>query len=836
MENTHHYALAAAAGFVWNEGASELIRQLASQLGIVGRRCAFFKDGATEFRENILALLPLIEAIKYSGAELPEKRQVELDRLSRLLRDGVELTHKLLASKGWHHIYEKLRLQRQMDNIEREICRFIRFLPVYIMADVQQMRAEMAERFDSYERSKQRTEQSLWDVRFGTGAYVAEAVRIQQEAEAEWGGGEGVIVALENGKRIVREMLIGRDDQHIVGIHGIGGSGKTTLAREVIRDAQVKAHFSDRILFLTVSQSPNMDVLKARIKSFFMGLNGYASYEQLAQWTLHHNLPDEQPRLIVLDDVWTDQALRQLEFRIPGCKTLVVSRFNFYTIYSLKYEMEILSEGDAMAVFCQSAFGQRAIRPGFNETLVKQVVSECEGLPLALKVIGASLRDQEEIYWKSAKARLSKGEPISDTHRSLLSERMAISVDYLQPNVRECFLDLGAFPEDMKIPLDILVRIWVETRGIDEEEAYAIVADLSNKNLLTLVQDARAGDSYSSCFEISITQHDVLRDLAIQLSNQGEINARKRLVMPRRERKLPGDWDRNSERPFQAQIVSVHTEQMEEMDWQQMDFPKAEVLIINFSAEDYFLPPFIDNMPNLRALIVINHGTTNAVLRNFSVFSNLANLQSLWLEKICVPQLTDMTIPLCNMKKICIVLCKINNSLDPSRVDIPQIFPGLVDLTIDHCDDLFQLPSGICGLSRVRNLSITNCHSLQKLPADLDRLSNLEILRVYACPNLKSLPQSVCELSSLKYLDISQCVNLTQLPEGISRMTSLEKIDMRECPQVMHLPMSFRSMKSLRNVICDEEVTWGWKEVAKDVPNLNIKIAEKCFTLDWLDE
>ncbi|KAI4339879.1 hypothetical protein MLD38_024769 [Melastoma candidum] len=409
----HYAALAAPAGFVLNEGASELIRQLASQLGIVSRRCAFFRGRAAEFRENVLNLLPIIQAIKYSGVELPEKRQVELDKLSRLLRDGVELTHKLLASKSWQ-VYQNVRLWKQMEKIEKEISRFIQLLPVYIMADVQQMRADVqqmrvenAARFDSCERSNQRIEQSLWEVRFGTGAYVAEAVRIQQEAEAEWGRGDGVIVALENGKRIVREMLIGRDDQHIVGIHGIGGSGKTTLAREIIRDAQVKAHFGDRILFLTVSQSPNIDVLKARIMSFFMGCNSYASYDHLSRWALQHRRPDEQPRLILLDDVWTPQALSQLYFRTPGCKTLVISRFNFDTFYTLKYEMEILSEGDSMALFCQSAFGRRAIPPGFDETLVKQVVSECEGLPLALEVIGAALGDKEEKYWE-AKARLSR--------------------------------------------------------------------------------------------------------------------------------------------------------------------------------------------------------------------------------------------------------------------------------------------------------------------------------------------------------------------------------------------------------------------------------------------
>ncbi|KAI4339864.1 hypothetical protein MLD38_024757 [Melastoma candidum] len=105
-----------------NEGTSDLIRQLASQLSIVSRRCAFFKEGAAEFREKVLTLLPIIQDINYSRIELPDKRQVELDKLTRLLRDGVNLTYKLLASKRWH-VYENVRLWKQMEKIEKEICR-----------------------------------------------------------------------------------------------------------------------------------------------------------------------------------------------------------------------------------------------------------------------------------------------------------------------------------------------------------------------------------------------------------------------------------------------------------------------------------------------------------------------------------------------------------------------------------------------------------------------------------------------------------------------------------------------------------------------------------------
>lgn len=212
-------------------------------------------------------------------------------------------------------------------------------------------------------------------------------------------------------------------------------------------------------------------------------------------------------------------------------------------------------------------------------------MKKCKGLPLALKVIGASLREQPEMYWTSAKKRLSKGEPICESHENNLLDRMAISIQYLPKKVKECFLDLGSFPEDKKIPLEVLINMWVEIHDLDEEEAFAILVELSDRNLLKIVKDARyvcklklstfrlfflskfskcfefsrAGDMYSSYYEISVTQHDVLRDLALHLSNQENINDRKRLLMPRRDTELPKEWERNVDQPFNAQIVSIHT-------------------------------------------------------------------------------------------------------------------------------------------------------------------------------------------------------------------------------------------------------------------------------------
>lgn len=69
----------------------------------------------------------------------------------------------------------------------------------------------------------------------------------------------------------------------------------------------------------------------------------------------------------------------------------------------------------------------------------------------------------------------------------------------------------------------------------------------------------RAGDIYSSYMEFFVTQHDVLRDLALHVNNCEPLTSRRRLIMPRRESELPREWERNKDEPFEAQIVSINS-------------------------------------------------------------------------------------------------------------------------------------------------------------------------------------------------------------------------------------------------------------------------------------
>ncbi|MED6184057.1 DNA-binding transcription factor adr1 [Stylosanthes scabra] len=823
--------------FFAGEIATELIKMLIS----ISRKSLLCRASADQLRLYINELLPTIQEIKYSGVELPADRQFQLDRFSEILRSGVELSHKVLNSSRWN-VYKNLQLAKKMEKLEKTVSRFIQGpMQAHILADVHHSRFEMAERFDRIDATNQRLEQyfSAMKIGVGGGGWIEEAVSSMEVDESGVEGNLGNLgVGLELGKNKVKEMVIGRNDVWVVGIIGIGGSGKTTLAKEVCKDEQVKSHFKERILFLTVSQSPNVEQLRAKIWGFIMGNQSFMN----SNYVVPQRMPQLEcrsgvQRLIVLDDVWSLSVLEHLVCRVHGCKFIVASRERFPTIFNATYEVELLSKEEALALFCHHAFGQKTIPLDADSNLVNQVVTECGRLPLALKVIGASLRDQTEMFWASVKNRLAQGQSIGESYEINLIDRMAISTNHLPEMIKECFLDLCSFPEDKKIPLDVLTNMWVEIHDIDQKEAFAIVVELSNKNLLTLVKEARAGGMYSSCFEISVTQHDILRDLALNLSNRGSIRERRRLVMPKREDdgRLPKQWLRYKDRQFEAQIVSIHTGEMKEEDWCHLEFPNAEVLIINFTSNEYYLPPFISKMPNLRSLIIINHSASYATLHNVSVFQNLTNLRSLWLEKVSTPQLSGTIMK--SLGKLFIVLCKLNNSLEGNKeANLAQIFPNLSELTLDHCDDVTELPSSICEIHSLQNLSLTNCHNLTKLPSELGKLRSLEILRLYACPDLKSLPSSICDMIKLKYIDISQCVNLAMFPNEIGKLVNLEKIDMRECPMIKSLPKSTVSLKNLRLVICDEEVQEIWNMVEKAKPNLHIKVSEQYYDLDWLKE
>lgn len=106
--------------FFHAEISSELWKMLVS----ISRKALRCKSSAESLITYVRELLPTIEEIKYSGVELPAPRQSQLDRLSEILRSGVELSHQALSSSRWN-VYRNFQLAKKMEKLEKHVTRFL---------------------------------------------------------------------------------------------------------------------------------------------------------------------------------------------------------------------------------------------------------------------------------------------------------------------------------------------------------------------------------------------------------------------------------------------------------------------------------------------------------------------------------------------------------------------------------------------------------------------------------------------------------------------------------------------------------------------------------------
>ncbi|XP_057836424.2 probable disease resistance protein At4g33300 [Cryptomeria japonica] len=335
------------------------------------------------------------------------------------------------------------------------------------------------------------------------------------------------------------------------------------------------------IVFITVSQSPNLKgILKILWEKIFgKNVAEFQNVEDARMELQQRFLRQSKPTLVVLDDVWSRADLEILLFEAPGYKTLITTR-DTSTIprnaSTRLYQWPLLNKEDSLSLFCLSAFGQTSIPSTADANLVTEVQAECKGLPLALKVVGSSLYGEPHVAWENAKKRQS----ISIYHEEGLFRCLKTSIDCLDDVGRECFLDTASFPEDKKICADALLNIWVYVRKMEWQDAYIMLQELARRNLLSLIsnQGIQSTISYGCASELFFSQHDVMRDLALYLGCQDSIVHRKRLLMPRKEHCLPGEWELLRDGQFSAKIVSIHTGSMAESDWYEMNLPETESL------------------------------------------------------------------------------------------------------------------------------------------------------------------------------------------------------------------------------------------------------------------
>ncbi|CAH2043153.1 unnamed protein product [Thlaspi arvense] len=614
------------------------------------------------------------------------------------------------------------------------------------------------------------------------------------------------------------------------------GCGKTTLATQLCHDPDVKEKFK-HIFFNVVSSAPNFRVIVQNLLQH----NGCApqifdndSQATVALRKLLEKLRQDGPILLVLDDVWlgAEPFLQKFLITIPDYKILVTSRSDFPG-FGYNYHLKPLEEEDARALLIQWASRPYNASPAEYEDLLHKILKRCNGFPIVIEVVGVSLKGRSLNTWKGQVESWSLGGTILDNPHPTVLECLEPSFSALEPNLKECFLDMGSFLEDQKIRASVIIDIWAELYGKSSScLCMKYLEDLASQNLLKLVP---LGNEHEEGFynEFLVTQHDILRELAIHQSELKENLERKRLNLEIREDEFP-DWCLYPSHPtINASLLSITTDDSFSSNWVQMNCPNVEALILNISSPKYALPSFIAGMTKLKVLTITNHGFYPTRLSNFSCLSSLPNLKRIRLEKVSVTLLDILQLQLVSLKKLSLFMCSFGEVFyDIEEIDVCKALPRLQEIDIDYCYDLDELPYWVCEVVSLETLSITNCNKLSALPEAIGNLSKLQVLRLSSCINLSELPETIERISNLKFLDISHCLGLRKLPLEIGKLQKLKKISMRKCWRC-ELPDSVRKLENLE-VKCDEETAPLWERLKPKMRNLRVEEEETEHNLNLL--
>ncbi|KAH9802701.1 Disease resistance protein [Citrus sinensis] len=510
-----------------------------------------------------------------------------------------------------------------------------------------------------------------------------------------------------------------KDDKiNMVGLYGMRGVGKTTMATEVAKKVLELGIFKE-VVFAAVSQNPNVRNIQGQMADS-LGLKLDEESDAGRAGRLMKRLKGKKQILIILDDVWEKLVLEKIGVPFgDGCKILVTTRRK-QVCHSMGCESQIplnaLVEEEGLDLFKRNAcIGDEL--PTLND-LAKEVARECKGLPLAIVTIGSALKgkpiDEWNVVLKTMKN--SKFVNVEDVDADIYA-LLKLSYDYLKDEkTKLLFLLCSLYPEDYEIPLGDLV-IYGKGLGLFED---ANTIEEARSQLRVTINHLKA-----SCLlldgrnEELVKMHDIVRDVAVWIaSEEKKFFSKAGLGLKQ--------WPKDKGLEQYAGI-SLMANELEVLPVS-LAYPKLETLLLDckFMGGVEVSDQFFVEMKALK-VVHLRRGVMSVKSLQF-----LTNLRSLCLHD-------------CTLKDISSI-----GTL--SRLEI---------LSLRHCF-IDELAKELGELGELRQLDLRDCRWLRRIPANVIRsLSQLEELYIgkYCFSNwdvegtgAETSNASLYELNSLSHL------------------------------------------------------------------------------------
>ncbi|XP_057800191.1 uncharacterized protein LOC131015784 [Salvia miltiorrhiza] len=335
-----------------------------------------------------------------------------------------------------------------------------------------------------------------------------------------------VVVGFDEDRLQIMSWLTSYSSElQVLPIVGMGGIGKSTLAKIVYDDTFITYHF-DFHAWVTISKDYNVEIILSNLLASMKGKGIQAESDlqcKVKESEIYKYLKGRR-YLIVVDDIWSMEAWDHIQRLLPddnnGSRIILTTRLKNVATYASSmspiHTMHFLDDQQSWRLFQKKVFGDQDC-PVELQDIGEKYVKRCEGLPLSIVTVAGLLSkiDRTPKLWKRIGANDGQLETI------LLS----LSYKHLPRHLRECFLYMAGFPEDYEIRVSELIKLWVAEGFLDGryeskmlEEVAEDVLEVLVEQSLVLVTSKKSDGKIKRC-----KLHSVVRDFCSRQAGEEKL-------------------------------------------------------------------------------------------------------------------------------------------------------------------------------------------------------------------------------------------------------------------------------------------------------------------------